>query len=70
MNKKNEAEGKPTLTNAPTEEEITIASDVSTYAPRNTNQYYPGDSLDQHKEYEEANLNIAEEEIKQQNENL
>ncbi|MFV8829221.1 hypothetical protein [Alkalihalobacterium sp. APHAB7] len=70
MKKKNMAENKPTLTNTPEREEYTIRSDVSSYAPQNSNPYYAGDSVNEHKEQEEANQGIAGEEIKQQNENL
>ncbi|WP_216829429.1 hypothetical protein [Alkalihalobacterium elongatum] len=70
MKRKNIAEDKPTLTNAPENEEYTIRSDVSSYSPQNTNPYYAGDSVNEHKEQEEANQGIAGEEIKQQNENL
>ncbi|OLO27565.1 hypothetical protein BTR23_19800 [Alkalihalophilus pseudofirmus] len=70
MKKKNYAQDNPTLTNTPQKEEYTIRSDMSSYAPNNTNAYYAGDSVNKHKEQEEANEGIAGEEIKQQNENL
>lgn len=67
---KNVSNNKTTLTNTPKEEEITIRSDVSSKAPFQTTPYYAGDSVQGHKELEEANEGIANEEIKQQNETL
>ena len=37
---------------------------------KNQKKYYPGHSVADHKQLEEANTNIAGDEIKQQNENL
>ena len=70
MKKENIAANKPTLTDTPKREEYTVRSDVSSYAPQDSNPYYAGDSVNEHKEQEEANQGIAGEEIKQQNENL
>ncbi|MDG5788014.1 hypothetical protein QA612_10985 [Evansella sp. AB-P1] len=73
MSKKNKKEtyaaDNVTLTNAPEDEEYTIRTNTSFINPLKTNQYYPGDSVDQHKELEENNRDIAREEIRQQNEN-
>ncbi|MBU9723740.1 hypothetical protein [Bacillus alkalicola] len=65
----NYAADKVTLTDTPTEAEYTIRTDTSSRDPLNTNQYYPGDSVNEHKNLEEANRDIAREEIRQQNEN-
>lgn len=58
------------LTNTPREKEYTIRTDPSSYNLFNTTSYYPGDSVNEHKELEEANEDIATEEIKQQHNNL
>ncbi|WP_409298384.1 hypothetical protein V1498_09005 [Peribacillus sp. SCS-26] len=49
-------------TQVPAKKDPVIGSDPS--------RYYPGDSVDQHKEHESANAIIAEKEAGQQNENL
>ena len=67
--KKSFAADNVTLTNAPNDEEYTVNTDTSSRNPLKSNEYYPGDSVDQHKEIEEANLNLAKEELQQQNEN-
>ncbi|UTR08658.1 hypothetical protein MM300_11875 [Evansella sp. LMS18] len=63
------AANKITLTNTPVDEEITVSTETSSRDPFNTNKYYPGDSVNEHKEIEEMNLDLAKEELKQQNEN-
>jgi hypothetical protein len=63
------AANEVTLTNTPVDEEITVSTETSPRAPFNTNKYYPGDSVNEHKEIEEMNLDLAKEELKQQNEN-
>lgn len=67
--KKNYAADNVTLTNAPEDEEITIHTNLSSINPLKTNQYYPGDSVEQHKNLEEANRDLAQDELRQQNEN-
>ncbi|WP_078552531.1 hypothetical protein [Bacillus alkalicellulosilyticus] len=69
MTKKQVSKDKTTLTDTPKDEEITIRSDVSSYDPFRTTPYNAGDSVNEHKEQEEANQFIANEEIKQQMEN-
>ncbi|HYK75275.1 MAG TPA: hypothetical protein VEV44_19435 [Pseudoneobacillus sp.] len=54
------------LTNTPSREQVTIQNDDTYPNAKNI----PGDSVDGHKELEEANALITGEEIKQQNENL
>ncbi|MGJ9386156.1 hypothetical protein [Salipaludibacillus sp. CF4.18] len=51
---------KPTLTNAPKKEKITLSSDA---------RQIPGDSVDEYTELREVNLGLAEKELRQQNEN-
>ncbi|HZH58125.1 MAG TPA: hypothetical protein VEY70_00800 [Metabacillus sp.] len=54
------------LTNAPTEEKITIQTDSTFPNQKNID----GDSVNKHKQEEVANSIIAEKEISQQQENL
>lgn len=54
------------LTTAPKEEQITINNGAVFPNKKNV----PGDSVNKHKELEEANTLIAADEIGQQNENL
>lgn len=61
---------KDVLTDTPKSEEYTIRSDVNPKDLFHTTAYYAGDSVQGHKELEEANQIIGDEEIKQQNENL
>ncbi|SDZ10981.1 hypothetical protein SAMN05421736_106112 [Evansella caseinilytica] len=68
-NKCSFAADKVTLTSAPEEREMTVNTKVSSLNPLHSNQYYPGDSVDAHQELEEANLDLAEDELRQQNEN-
>ncbi|ADU28557.1 hypothetical protein [Evansella cellulosilytica] len=63
------AADQKTLTNTPERREFTVASDISSENPFKSNAYYPGDSVNEHKELEKANLDIAEDELRQQNEN-
>jgi len=58
------------LTNTPNKEEFTIRTDVNPKDLFHTTAYYAGDAVNEHKELEEANQIVGEEEIKQQNENL
>ncbi|MBU9712856.1 hypothetical protein [Evansella tamaricis] len=58
-----------TLTDTPTEAEYTVRTDTSSRDPLESNQYYPGDSVNEHKNLEEANRDLAKEELRQQNEN-
>lgn len=55
------------LTDAPKQPNITINTAESII---NHSKYYPGDSVNAHKNLEEANAIIGGDEIKQQNENL
>lgn len=55
------------LTDTLKQPKITINTAMST---KNQKKYYPGHSVADHKQLEEANTNIAGDEIKQQNENL
>ncbi|MDN4523870.1 hypothetical protein [Fictibacillus fluitans] len=66
---------KPTITddmlsNAPKEEEMTIASERSATHPLGSEDYAAGDSVNEHKNLERANLYLDEGEISQQNNNL
>ncbi|WP_026695004.1 hypothetical protein [Peribacillus kribbensis] len=54
------------LTQAPKKKEFTIETHDTFPNPKN----YPGDSVEEHKELEQANSIIAAKEIGQQNENL
>lgn len=54
------------LTNAPKNKEATVENGTSFPNLKNV----AGDSVDEHKELEEANIIITGDEIKQQNENL
>lgn len=54
------------LTNAPTEEKITLQTDSTFPNKKNSD----GDSVNKHKQEEVANSIIAEKEISQQQENL
>lgn len=54
------------LTNSPSREQVTVQNGDNFPNAKNI----PGDSVDGHKELEEANAIITGEEIKQQNENL
>ncbi|MBU8908375.1 hypothetical protein [Desertibacillus haloalkaliphilus] len=59
-------ETKEMLTDTPKDEELTIKSDLNSKNPfKTTGSYYPGDSVNEHKELEEANAEIAQEEIQQ-----
>lgn len=57
---------KDYLTTAPKEEQMTIENGSMFPNLKNV----PGDSVNEHKELEEANIVITGDEIKQQNENL
>ncbi|MDQ0256073.1 hypothetical protein J2S74_003472 [Evansella vedderi] len=67
--KKTYAADNVTLTNTPEDQEITIHTNMSSRNPLKTNQYYPGDAVDEHKGLEEANRDLAQDELRQQNEN-
>lgn len=58
------------LTTAPKEREFGVATDVNTKNPLDSQQYYPGDSVNEHKNIEDVNLYMDEGEISQQNNNL
>ncbi|RXY99676.1 hypothetical protein [Fictibacillus sp. S7] len=66
---------KPTVTekmlsNAPKEEEMTIAAGRSADHPLGSEDYIAGDSVNEHKNLELVNLYLDEGEISQQNNNL
>jgi hypothetical protein len=56
-------------TEANTGGELGIRTEVDPHNPSNTIDRYAGDSVNEHKDLERANEDIAEEEIKQINEN-
>ncbi|MBO9128408.1 hypothetical protein [Bacillus sp. 165] len=57
-------------TNAPKQETMGPASDLDSKHPYDSEKLYPGDSVDQHKKLEHANMFLNEAALKQQNENL
>ncbi|TLS38164.1 hypothetical protein [Pseudalkalibacillus caeni] len=58
------------ITNTPLNPEMTMRTDLNSKNVFGTEEYYPGDSVEQHKYMEESNEYIAEKEIAQQRENL
>lgn len=57
-------------TNTPLNMTYTIRTDLNSENPFNTSSVYAGDSVNEHKNLEESNQLIAEDELGQQQENL
>ncbi|WP_034670236.1 hypothetical protein [Ectobacillus panaciterrae] len=57
-------------TNAPKQKSIGVTSALNTKNPYKSETIYPGDSVDEHKKLEQANMFLNESALKQQNENL
>lgn len=57
------------LTNAAEKEQISVSTEMNSRYPYQAQQSYPGDSVNKHKNLEEANITLAEGEIGQQKEN-
>ncbi|MGC4376740.1 hypothetical protein WD019_07380 [Fictibacillus sp. Mic-4] len=57
-------------TNTPTKEEITISSNIHSQQPYDSDDFYPGDSVNEYKKIERVNEFLNEAEISQQNNNL
>lgn len=60
---------KELQTNAPKEATVGVTSALNTKHPTQTEQLYPGDSVNEHKRLEIANMFLAQKELGQQNEN-
>ena len=60
---------KDLQTNAPKEATVGVTSALNTKHPAKTEQIYPGDSVNEHKRLEIANMFLAKKELGQQNEN-
>ncbi|MCK6256522.1 hypothetical protein M1K46_06525 [Fictibacillus sp. WQ 8-8] len=68
--KKKQQKTDEAITNAPDEKEFSIATGLNSKHPLGSDAYAPGDSVDEHKNLESANLYLDEGEISQQNNNL
>jgi hypothetical protein len=56
--------------NTPLNMTYSVRTDLNSENPFNTTSYYAGDSVDEHKDLEEANDYFNEKELGQENENL
>lgn len=57
------------LTNASSEETFSVSTEMNSRHPNQKQHNYPGDSVNEHKNLEEANIYINQGEIGQQREN-
>jgi hypothetical protein len=61
---------KDLQTNAPKQETMGVTSALNTKHPYKSETIYPGDSVDEHKKLEQANMFLNQDALKQQNESL
>ncbi|MCU9614484.1 hypothetical protein OEV98_13140 [Caldibacillus lycopersici] len=60
---------KQLLTDTPQEEKVSVSTEMNSRYPLQAQHYYPGDSVNEHKNIEEANIMLSEGEVGQQREN-